>query len=149
MEDAYEPSDPDVYKCERTLDRIRGAEYFQKLLKGTVPVSGWIEGPLAEACDLAGVDTMLQLMMDPDFVNYLMDKCMVTAKNFAKAQVVEAGCDLIGIGDAICSQIDKDTYDQFGSPVILTLSGLSMTAGPPLNCIYAATLPTLWNHSVN
>lgn len=113
MDDARNLPDPDVYKCERTLDRIKGAEYFQQLLKGSVPVSGWVEGPLAEACDLAGVDTMLmQLMIDPDFVNFLMDKCMVTARNFAKAQV-EAGCDLIGIGDAICSQIDKSTYDQF------------------------------------
>jgi MtaA/CmuA family methyltransferase len=113
MEDAMNLPDPDVYRCERTLDRIKGAEYFQKLLKGTVPVSGWVEGPLAEACDLAGVDTMLmQLMMDLDFTNYLLDKCMVTAKSFSKAQA-EAGCDLIGIGDAICSQIDKETYDQF------------------------------------
>ena len=104
---------PDVYKSERTLDRIKGAGYFQKLLKGSVPVSGWIEGPLAEACDLTGVSEMLLfLMMDPDFSNTLMDKCMITARDFAKAQI-EAGCDLIGIGDAICSQIDKDTYDLY------------------------------------
>ncbi len=104
---------PDVYKSIRTLDRIKGAEYFQKLLIGTVPVSGWIEGPLAEACDLTGVSEMLlNLMIDPDFSNTLMDKCMVTAKDFAKAQI-EAGCDLIGIGDAICSQIDRDTYDLY------------------------------------
>lgn len=113
IDDVKNLPDPDVYKCVRTLDRIKGAEYFQKLLKGTVPVSGWIEGPLAEACDLAGVGEMLmQLMMDPDFSNLLMDKCMKTASNFARAQV-DAGCDLIGIGDAICSQIDKATYDQY------------------------------------
>jgi len=104
---------PDVHKCERTLDRINGAVYYQKLLKGTVPVSGWIEGPLAEACDLTGVsEFLIFLMIDPDFCNILMDKCMITAKDFAKAQI-EAGCDLIGIGDAICSQIDKDTYDLY------------------------------------
>jgi MtaA/CmuA family methyltransferase len=104
---------PDVYKYERTLDRIKGAEYFQKLLKGTVPVSGWIEGPLAEACDLTGVSEMLlNLMIDPDFSNTLMDKCLLTAKDFAKAQI-DAGCDIMGIGDAICSQIDKDSYDLF------------------------------------
>lgn len=45
---------PDAYKNERTLDRIKGAEAFTKLLKGEVPVIGWIEGPLAEACDLGG-----------------------------------------------------------------------------------------------
>jgi MtaA/CmuA family methyltransferase len=113
MDDVKNLPSPDVYRCERTLDRIKGAEYFQKLIKGTVPVSGWIEGPLAEACDLTGVNEMLiYLMTDPDFSNLLMDKCMITAKNFAKAQI-EAGCDLIGMGDAICSQIDKDTYDLF------------------------------------
>jgi len=37
---------------------------------------------------------------------------MLTAKDFAKAQI-DAGCDLIGIGDAICSQIDRDTYDNY------------------------------------
>ncbi|HOW39311.1 MAG TPA: uroporphyrinogen decarboxylase family protein [Bacteroidales bacterium] len=105
--------EPDVYKCERTLDRIKGAEYFQKLLNGTVPVSGWIEGPLAEACDLAGVDNMLMMLMtDPDSAERLFDKCLDLGKKFAKAQI-EAGCDLIGIGDAICSQIDCDTYNTY------------------------------------
>ncbi len=104
---------PDVYQCERTLDRIRGAELFQKELKGEVPVIGWIEGPLAEACDLAGISNMLmQLMVDPDFASLLLDKCTQTAKDFAQAQI-EAGCDIIGIGDAICSQIDQITYDHY------------------------------------
>jgi MtaA/CmuA family methyltransferase len=113
IDDVKNLPSPDVFKCERTLDRINGADYFQKLLKGSVPVSGWIEGPLAEACDLTGVSEMLlNLMIDPDFSNTLMDKCLLTAKDFAKAQI-EAGCDLIGMGDAICSQIDKDSYDLF------------------------------------
>ena len=112
-EDIQNLERPNVCKCTRTLDRIKGAELFQKKLQGTVPVIGWIEGPLAEACDLAGVSQMLtQLMMDPDFCNLLLDKCNETAKDFAKAQI-EAGCDVIGIGDAICSQIDPFTYDTF------------------------------------
>jgi MtaA/CmuA family methyltransferase len=113
IDDAKNLRIPDVFKSERTSDRISGAAYYQKLLKGTVPVGGWIEGPLAEACDLAGVTEMLlNLMLDPDLSNYIMDKCMIVAKNFAKAQI-DAGCDYIGIGDAICSQIDKETYDLF------------------------------------
>jgi MtaA/CmuA family methyltransferase len=104
---------PDVYKNFRTRDRIDGAAYYQKLLHGDVPVIGWIEGPLAEACDLTGVSHMLmQLMMDPDFSNTLLDKCIITGKDFARAQIQE-GCDIIGIGDAICSQIDRDTYDLY------------------------------------
>jgi len=112
-EDVKSLKNPDVYQNFRTRDRIDGAAYFQKLLNGKVPVIGWIEGPLAEACDLSGVSYMLmQLMMDPDYSNAVLDKCIVTAKDFARAQI-EAGCDIIGIGDAICSQIDRDTYDLY------------------------------------
>ncbi len=104
---------PDVYRNERTLDRIRGAEEYSRILKGEVPVIGWIEGPLAEACDLAGVSEMLMmLMMDPGSSNLLLDKCTEMAKSFALAQV-RAGCDIIGMGDAVCSQVDPDTYGSF------------------------------------
>ena len=41
-----------------------------------------------------------------------MEKCMVVAKEFAKAQI-EASYDYIGIGDAIYSQIDVETYNIF------------------------------------
>lgn len=111
MEDVMALKNPDVYQADRTLDRIRAGELLSKKTGGKVPVIGWIEGPLAEACDLAGVEqVMLQLMMDPDFVERLMDKCLITAKDFALAQI-QAGCKIIGIGDAVCSQIDAGTYD--------------------------------------
>ena len=113
IDDVHALRNPDVYKAERTLDRITGGELYRKLLKDSVPVFGWIEGPLAEACDLVGVSEMLMmLMMDPDFCNFLLDKCLITAKDFAKAQI-DAGCDVIGIGDAICSQIDSNMYDEY------------------------------------
>lgn len=37
---------------------------------------------------------------------------MFTAKEFARAQI-EAGCEIIGMGDAVCSQIDVDTYNTY------------------------------------
>jgi len=113
MEDVLNLKNPDVYKAKRTLDRIKAGELLSKKTQGNIPIIGWIEGPLAEACDLAGVENMMmQLMIDPDFTNRLMDKCMITAKDFAKAQI-EAGCEIIGMGDAVCSQIDVDTYNFF------------------------------------
>ncbi len=113
FDDVKKLKNPDIYQNERTFDRIKGARHFCQNLKGEVPVIGWIEGPLAEACNLAGVsDMLMQLMIDPDFSNLLMDKCMVTAKDFAAAQIDE-GCKIIGIGDAICSQIDRSTYDTY------------------------------------
>jgi MtaA/CmuA family methyltransferase len=112
-EDVRRLGSPDVYKCERTLDRILGAELLSKRVNGEVPVFGWIEGPMAEACDLAGIEQfMIMTMMDPDTANILLDKCLLMAKDFAKAQI-DAGCDIIGIGDAICSQIDPLTYETF------------------------------------
>lgn len=113
MDDVINLKNPDVYKAKRTLDRIKAGEELSKKTQGNIPIIGWIEGPLAEACDLAGVENMMmQLMIDPDFTNRLMDKCMITAKDFAKAQI-EAGCEIIGMGDAVCSQIDVDTYNTF------------------------------------
>ncbi|MEA3462894.1 MAG: uroporphyrinogen decarboxylase family protein [Bacteroidota bacterium] len=110
LEDIALLKNPDVYQEERTLDRIRGAEALRKQLGHKTPVIGWIEGPLAESCDLAGVnEILLKIYMEPDFINRLMDKIMPTAKDFARAQV-EAGCDIIGVGDAICSQIDVENY---------------------------------------
>lgn len=113
QEDIARLKNPDVYREERTRDRIRGAKELRKQVGPGVPVIGWIEGPLAESCDLAGVnEVLLKLFMEPDFVKRLGDKVMQTAKDFAKAQV-EAGCDIIGVGDAICSQVDADSYREF------------------------------------
>ena len=113
MDDIAQLKNPDVYKAERTLDRIRGVGELRKKVGPDVPVIGWIEGPLAESCDLAGVnEILLKIFMEPDFVSRLIDRVMITARDFAKAQV-EAGCDIIGVGDAICSQVDAETYRVF------------------------------------
>lgn len=113
MDDIKRLPRPDIKKAERTLDRLKGVEYYQQRLKGTVPLIGWVEGPLAEACDLAGVsEILMKLIIDPDFCELLLDKCLDTGVDFALAQI-EAGCDIIGIGDAICSQIDRLLYDQY------------------------------------
>jgi MtaA/CmuA family methyltransferase len=110
-------NNPNVHKAERTADRLKAAEYYRQLLGDEVPVIGWIEGPLAEAADLAGVNNILiKILMEEDFVRRLMDKCMITAMDFARAQV-EAGCMVIGIGDAVCSQIDADTYHSLVMPL--------------------------------
>lgn len=113
MEDVRALKNPDVHKSERTRDRIEGARALAGAVGDELPLIGWVEGPLAEACDLAGVnEVMMQLMMDPDFVRALVDKVTLTAKDFARAQI-EAGCDIIGVGDAVCSQIDTESYRTF------------------------------------
>lgn len=104
---------PDVYANERTLDRINGVKYFRELLGPKFPVIGWVEGPLAESADLAGIsETMMNMMMEPDMVKKLQRKCLQTAKDFALAQI-DAGANIIGVGDALCSQIPPEMYDEF------------------------------------
>lgn len=113
LEDIEQLKNPVVYKKERTLDRIKAGEALRKQVGPDVPVIGWVEGPLAESCDLAGVnEVLLKIFMEPDFVKRLIKKIMPTAKDFARAQV-EAGCDIIGVGDAICSQVDVENYREF------------------------------------
>lgn len=114
VEDIRALKDPDVYRSERTLDRIRAGEELYRHVGGSgVPIIGWIEGPLAESCDLAGVnEVLLKIFMEPGFVRRLIDRTMATARSFARAQV-EAGCSIIGVGDAICSQISVENYRDF------------------------------------
>ncbi len=113
MADIVRLKNPDVHRSERTLDRIKAGEALSQRTGGKVPVIGWIEGPLAESCDLAGVNEILmKIFMEPDFVKRLIEKVMVTAREFARAQV-EAGCEIIGVGDAICSQVSAENYRDF------------------------------------
>jgi MtaA/CmuA family methyltransferase len=113
MEDIRSLKNPDLFRAARTLDRIRAGEELSKRVGPAIPVIGWIEGPLAESCNLAGVNEILvKLCMEPDYVRFLMEKVMVTAREFARLQV-EAGCRIIGVGDAICSQISADDYREF------------------------------------
>ncbi len=101
---------PDIMLANRTRDRIAGAALYRRRLGDQVPVIGWVEGPLAEACDLVGVSEMLlKLALEPDFSRRLLKKMVPTAQAFALAQI-EAGCTLIGMGDAICSQISPKMY---------------------------------------
>jgi MtaA/CmuA family methyltransferase len=54
--------------------------------------------------------------MDDDvFAGELMDLCVEVGIEFARAQI-QAGADTVGIGDAIASQIDPNTYEKLIQP---------------------------------
>lgn len=113
MDDVERLQIPDVYACERTLDRINGVKLFREKLGNPFPIIGWIEGPLAEAADLCGISNLLMdMIMEPEKVKALEQKTLEMGKKFALAQI-EAGANIIGVGDAVCSQISKDMYDEF------------------------------------
>lgn len=67
------------------------------------PITSWVEDPLAETADLFGISELLMnMIMEPDMVKALQQKCLTMAKNFALAPI-QAGANIIGVGDAVCS----------------------------------------------
>ncbi len=107
---------PDPYAGGRMLDRVQAAALFRQKIGGEKLIEGWIEGPCAEAADLRGINTlMLDFYDDPGFVRDLFEFVLEMELGFAKAQV-EAGVDLIGVGDAAASLVGPQIYDEFVWP---------------------------------
>ncbi len=103
---------PDPLAGGRMTDRVRAAELFRREVGGDKLIEGWIEGPMAEGADLRGINTiMLDLYDDPAFVRGLFEFVTDMEIRFAKAQV-EAGVDLVGIGDAAASLVGPAFYEQ-------------------------------------
>jgi len=132
IDDVKSLKNPDVYASERTRDRIRGVAYYKKLLGESVPIIGWIEGPMAEACDLTGdSEILMRVITEPDFVSLLLEKCLKTAKDFARAQI-EAGATVMGVGDALCSQISPSHYEKLVLPLHRELFDFIHSSGVPV-----------------
>jgi len=107
---------PDPLAGGRMADRVEAVASLSTEYGGKVPVMGWIEGPMAEACCLRGVNnTMLDLIDDPAFVADLFDFATRMAIDFALAQV-EAGADIIGMGDAAASLCGPRFYESLVLP---------------------------------
>jgi len=117
-----EPSDllrlrpPDPANGRRMSDRLAAIRTFREQVGGQVPIMGWVEGALAEAADLRGVGTLLMDLYDrPEWVADLLEVCVEVEIAFARAQIA-AGADIIGLGDAVASQIAPAMYRKFGLP---------------------------------
>jgi len=107
---------PDPMRSDRMRDRINAAEAYRQNYRGEYSILGWIEGPAAEAADLRGVTTFLMDLLDDEiFAGDLMDLCVEVGIAFARAQI-DAGVDTVGVGDAIASQIDPNTYEKLIQP---------------------------------
>ena len=100
----------------RMRDRVQAAKLFAQKVKGELFIEGWVEGPCAEAADLRGINVLMtDFMDDPEFVHELFDFNVRMATSFAHAQI-EAGCDLIGVGDAAASLVGPKIYREFVLP---------------------------------
>ena len=101
---------------ERMGDRLDAVRMMKARAAGDTPVMGWVEGALAEAADLRGVSQMLIDLADQtDWLEDLLERCVEVEIAFAREQV-SAGADIIGLGDALASQVSPRMYRQFALP---------------------------------
>jgi MtaA/CmuA family methyltransferase len=104
---------PDLIAGGRMEDRVRGVELLRQRAGGDLFVEGWVEGPCAEAADLRGINRlMLDFSDDMAFVHDLFNFTLEVAIHFAAAQI-EAGADIIGVGDAVASLVGPRIYKEF------------------------------------
>jgi MtaA/CmuA family methyltransferase len=107
---------PDPSGGGRMLDRIHAIELLRQGVGSEKLIEGWVEGPCAEAADLRGISRlMLDFGDDAGFILDLFEFVLDTAVRFARAQV-DAGADIIGIGDAAASLVGPGIYQEFVWP---------------------------------
>jgi MtaA/CmuA family methyltransferase len=107
---------PDPLGGGRMHNGIRALALFKERVGKDKVIEGWIEGPLAEAADLRGINAvMVDFFDDPAFVRDLFEFVIDLELRFAREQV-KAGADLIGIGDAAASLVGPQIYEEFVWP---------------------------------
>jgi MtaA/CmuA family methyltransferase len=113
------PASPDLRPASRggrMHDRIKAAALFKEKAGKDKIIEGWIEGPCAEGADLRGINTiMTDFFEDAGFVRELFEFATELGLRFARAQI-EAGVDLMGIGDAAASLVGPRIYEEFVWP---------------------------------
>jgi MtaA/CmuA family methyltransferase len=101
---------PDPRDGGRMHDRILAVSLFRKLAGGNFLIEGWVEGPCAAAANLRGMENvMADFLEDPGFVKDLFAFTLKMELEFARAQI-EAGADIVGIGDAAASLVGPEIY---------------------------------------
>lgn len=106
----------DPFNGGRSEDRIKAVEFIKHNAPDYI-VGGWVEGAIAEACDLRGINDFLADLAceEEDALHEFLSICCEQAKRFAVAQV-KAGADIIGIGDAASSLISPEMFAEFAAP---------------------------------
>jgi MtaA/CmuA family methyltransferase len=103
----------DPLKNSRCCNRLTEIKEFRKYAENEFFVVGWVEGPVAEYVDLRGAsEASVDFLLEPEAVEKTMNIIVDCAMEFISLQI-KAGAHCIGIGDAFCSQIGPELYNQF------------------------------------
>ena len=106
----------DIEHADRPKQRVESVREMARAIGGTHSVLGWVEGPIALYADLRGVESMfLDLIDNPQMYVAAAEILIENQIRFARAQIA-AGADMIGVGDAVASQISPSMYRQFVLP---------------------------------
>lgn len=107
----------DVAASVRMNQRVGSVGQLASAVGRTHSVLGWVEGPLAEYADLRGVESaMVDLIDKPELFLAAGNVLIENAVGFARAQV-QAGADMIGIGDAAASLVGPALYREYVLPL--------------------------------
>jgi MtaA/CmuA family methyltransferase len=94
----------------RMRDRIEAVKALRERVGDSLLVEGWVEGPCAMAADLRGLQPLMyDVVDDTTFVTDLFEFVTQMETAFALAQI-DAGADVIGVGDAAASLVGPRYY---------------------------------------
>lgn len=105
-----------IEEAERLMDKIEGVSAVKRYFGEEKAVCGWVEAPLQCAGTLYGMEDYLSdIFEEPEFIKDLLEYVTEMNIRFARLQV-EAGADIIGIGDAMATLVSPSIYEEYFLP---------------------------------
>ena len=121
---------PNPHRDGRMPNIVRGVERLKELCQGSIPVIGYVQGPLRHATMLRSVEALMRDMLkNPEPVKELLS-IVVDSLMVYGAALVHAGADVIMIGDPASSGdlISRKQWEKWGlAPTVHLVQFLKRT----------------------
>jgi uroporphyrinogen-III decarboxylase len=114
LEDFPSLDEPDLMVSDRIQNRVDAIRILKKKAGNEQCIVGWIEAPFAEVCCLFGLMNVLKLARSSNWnaiIHDIIKRLLPTQLEFAEMQI-EAGADIVGVGDSAVSQIGPKRYQE-------------------------------------